>query len=205
MTVVVQPVPPGSKLFDTIAALTPTRLRAFQEAGADGIVAYLGLNLTADVVANAHSLGMGVAPVSPSRPNAWIPTADLGEEDADEVLEQLAALALPIGGLVDWADVEGCGADPTAYVNTRSAKLVGASLFAGMYVGAGALLSAPALYALPQVTHYWRSCSDVPMPACQWVLQQCRPGNLSAGGTLVDIDFAEQDLRGRAASWWVAS
>lgn len=210
MSVIVSPVPSGSRLFDSICELTPTQLRAFKDVGADGVIAYLGLNLTKDVCANAFALGLGVVPVSPSRADGWIPTADLGVQDGATVLRQLQELAatvaggLPLQGMVDWADVEGCGADPTSYIDSRSSTILAPKLLeAGMYVGAGALLSAKALYALPQVTRYWRSCSDVPEPLCAWCLEQCRPGNLKRAGTLVDINFAETDLRGRSATWWV--
>jgi hypothetical protein len=209
MTVVVQSIPSGSRLYDTIAPYTPTTLAALKSAGADGVIGYYGGNLTTDAVAAAHAIGLGVVGVSYSRAPGWTPTAVLGRLDAVATLAHLALLALPrsTAGLLmrDWADVEGVltGVDPTPYLDARAAAIVAGGLLAGIYVGAAAGLAAAPLYALPQVTGYWRSGSDVPTPACEWMLTQCRPLDQTRAGIDVDVDFAEHDLRGRSATWWV--
>lgn len=201
----VKPIPVGARIFDTIAPLTASALRGMHDAGADGVMGYLGVNLTPDAVANAHALGMGILPVNESRREGWQPSATLGEADAVASTRRMAALGIPTGGLHDWCDLEGCGGDPTDYCNAWSHVVDDGGRLSGLYVGAGDILSGHQLYALPGFTGYMRSCSRVPEPDCGWMLMQLYQPNLMRGGVQVDISVACADWKGRQATWVVGA
>lgn len=198
---IVQPIPVGTRLIDTVADMGPSALAAARDCGAEGIIAYLGGNLTRDLIANAFALRLGIVPVNFSRGNAWAPSAQLGELDATTSTKRLVDLGVPTVGLYDWIDLEGCGSDPTAYLNACGRIVADQGRKAGLYVGSGGLLSGAQLYALPAFTGYWRSLSrGIPEPQCGFMLSQVYPSTM-CGGTLVDFDFAARDFEGRAATW----
>ena len=198
---IVAPIPTGARLIDSVG-LEPQHIAGLTTV--DGIIAYLGGNLTAELVAEAHAHGKGVVPVNFSRGDGWLPTADMGHADASTTLERLDKLGLLLPGLVDWCDLEGAGADPTGYLDAWAGDVF-AKLVAGLYVGAGALLTAAQLYALPHFTRYWHSLSrGIPEPQCGFVLAQLYPST-TLNGLGVDYDFAQQDFRGRAATWVLAA
>ena len=151
---------------------------------------------------------MGVVPVNFSHPAGWMPTATLGAQDGAASLSALKALGVPLVGLNDSIDIEGCGADPTLYIDAyvQSIDASGSGLVGGEYVGAGGLLNAQQLYALPGIHAYWHSCSQgIPEPECGFVMVQLPPPNVIVPGTTVpvDYDFACRDFRGRAPTWLV--
>jgi hypothetical protein len=198
-------IPPGARLYDTIAPLTTTALRALKEAGADGVIAYLGGNLTAEALADAHGLGLGVCPVNYSRAQGWTPSATLGEGDATTSLLRLTKLGIPTEGLVDACDLEEPGAgDLDGYVQAWCHVVGDQGRLAGAYVGAGLGRTGAQIYGWP-FTRYWRSCSIVPEPGCSWSMIQLYPPNQMRGGLQVDIDVACHDFRGRAWTWLVGS
>ncbi len=206
MSAIVAAIPIGTRLIDTVSSLTPTQLTAFKAGGIDGVVAYLGGNLTQTFLGAALAAGLGVCPVNFSRADPWIPTASLGTQDAAASASRLDALGVPVEGLVDWCDLEGCGADPTAYLHAWAAQLLSdkKGRLAGLYAGAGGLLSAAQLFALPGFTRYWRSLSNVPEPQCGFVLNQLYP-TTTFQGVGIDYDFAQQDYAGRSATWLKAA
>jgi hypothetical protein len=198
-------IPPGARLFDTVAEYTPTNMRAMSDAGADGFVMYLGGNATTEAIANAHGLRKGVALVNYSRAPLWTPSATLGEGDATTSLLRLTKLQVPTEGLVDACDLETPGAgDLDGYVQAWC-KIVGdQGRIAGAYVGAGLGRSAAQIYGWPFM-RYWRSCSQVPEPGCGWSMIQLYPPNLTRGGVQVDVDIACEDYRGRSWTWLVGN
>jgi hypothetical protein len=205
MTAIVQAIPVGARLFDTIGALTVATLRAMKDAGGDGVIAYLRGNLVADAIENAFGLGMGIVPVNFSHAPGWVPSADLGTKDGELSVEALVALQIPMVGLSDWCDVEGCGVDPTAYARAWCAQVGGdgAGRVASSYEGAGALLTGVQWYELP-FRGYWRSGSRaIPEPTCGFQLDQVYPLDQPLPGApiLVDYDFARRDFFGRAPTW----
>ena len=207
MNAVVAPIPIGSRLVDTVAALTPAQLAAFKVGGIDGVIAYLGGNLTQTLLGAALAAGLGVCPVNFSRGETWIPSAALGAQDAAASATRLDVLGVPVEGLVDWCDLEGCGADPTAYLHAWAAQLLGdkKGRLAGLYVGAGGLLSGAQLYALPGFTRYWRSLSrGIPEPQCGFCMSQLFP-TTTFNGVGIDYDFADRDFEGRAPTWLKAA
>ena len=202
---IVAPIPVSSRLADTIAVLTPSALADLQAHGIDGVIAYLGHNLTAALVDACAAAHMGLVPVNVSRGEGWIPTAALGTADARASVAALTALGVPVAGLDDWCDVEGCGADPTAYARAWCAELVvgGDGRRPKAYVGAGALLGGHAWYALPFVG-YWHSCSaQIPEPDCGFQLDQIYPPNQMCGSVQIDYNFARRDFHGRAPTWLI--
>jgi hypothetical protein len=203
MTIIIEAIPVGARLFDTVAALTPTVLRGLKDEGGDGVIAYLRGNATAEAIANAHGLDLGVVLVNFSHAVGWIPTAALGAQDAEESVDAITALGVPTSGLDDWCDVEGCGGDPTVYAAAWCSRVSadGAGRVPKSYEGAGALLTGPQWYQLP-FKGYWRSGSRaIPEPTCGFQLDQVYPLDQSVGGTLVDFDFARRDFFGRAPTW----
>jgi len=205
MTLVVAPIPVGAKLIDTIAPLGLGQLVSMREAGVEGVIAYLGGNLTPTLLEDAQQAKVGVVPVNFSRAEQWQPSAQLGQADAARSVRLLQALGVPLEGLYDWCDLEGCGSDPTGYLHGYAPIILSAGAKAGLYVGAGGLLSGTQLYALPGFTGYWRSQSrGIPEPQCGFVLSQLYP-SVHCAGTLVDYDYAQHDFQGRSATWLVGA
>jgi hypothetical protein len=206
MGLIVAPIPIGAKLVDTIATLTAAELAAFKAGGIEGVIAYLGGNLTQALLSECANQQIGVCPVNFSRGDPWTPTAALGTQDATNSVARLTALGVPTAGLVDWCDLEGAASDPTAYLNAWSTQLLSSKkgLIAGLYVGAGGLLTAEQLYALPGFTRYWRSLSNVPEPQCGFVLNQLYP-TTSFAGVSIDYDFAQLDYEARSGTWLAAA
>lgn len=198
---IVQEIPVGARLIDSVG-LRPEHIANL--GNVDGIIAYLGGDLTPELVAAALEAKKGVVPVNYSRSEGWSPSAALGHADAATSLKQLDALCLPVVGLVDWCDLEGCGDDPTTYLDAWSEDVTATQRIGGLYVGAGGLLTGVQLYQLPHFSRYWHSLSrGIPEPSCGYVLGQLYP-TVIAGGLELDFDFAQKDFLGRAASWVVA-
>lgn len=201
-------IPVGARLVDTVGPLDRSHCAQLYAGGIEGIIAYLRGNLTPQLVDDATSEGLAVAPVNFSRASGWLPSSQLGELDARRSVEAMVALSLPVRGLHDWCDVEDVGADPTAYLRAWCAALSadGAGRLAGEYIGSGTLLGGHAHYLLPFVG-YWRGQSrEIPEPDCGFMLDQAYPETaaLPRGGTLpfaVDYNQARHDFKGRAPTW----
>ena len=203
---IVAPIPVRTWLVDTVAALTLQNLTDFKTDGCGGVIAYLGGNLTKQLIADAHSLDLGIVPVNYSHKEGWMPTAALGAQDAKQSADHMSALGIPMLGLDDWCDIEGCGGVPTAYCEAWCAALAadGAGRVPGEYVGAGSLLGGHAHYMLP-FKGYWHSCSAaIPEPDCGFKMFQIYPPNQMLAGVEVDYDFVARDFRGRAPTWVVS-
>lgn len=208
MSMIVAAIPVGARLIDTEEALGPTALASLRDEHVDGIIAYLGGNLTPELIKNAHGLGMGVVPVNFSHGQGWLPSSALGAADAENSVRRLAALGIPLKGLDDWCDIEGCGGDPTSYCVAWCERVLGdgAGRVPGEYVGAGALLSGHQHYMLP-FEGYWHSCSRaIPEPDCGFKMYQLfPPDQITKGRLQVDYDFASRDFKGRAPTWVIAA
>lgn len=200
----VEVIRPGTRIYDTVMAHTPATLRALKDDGADGVALYLGGNATADTVANAHALAMGVMFVNYSRGEGWLPSAAIGEGDAVASVKRLTALGVPMAGLFDWCDLEGAGGNPDGYLDAWAHVVTDVGRLSGMYVGAGAGASGHELYRRPQFVGYWQAGSIIPTaPDCGWMLEQIYPLNLQRGGMGVDISFSRHDWKNRAPTWVV--
>jgi hypothetical protein len=196
----IAPVPVGSRGADMVTVLTSSTAAGLKALGYDFVVRYLG-GLSFTELSEILSAGLGCQLVTYSRAPGWLPTAAMGASDGANDVAQLKALGVPEGVLL-WIDLEGSGDDATdtaGWVEARAAAIVAAGYVAGLYVGSGCVLDGPQLYALGSVTRYWRAYNagiPEPDPAgfCQY---QLFPGEMTVGGVLVDIDFAQQDYKGR--------
>ena len=123
--------------------------------------------------------------------------------DGPRTVEELKALQIPAGVTV-WLDIESIGADVSPQhvidsINSWADAVIAGGFQPGLYVGAGVGLTASQLYAL-RVVRYFRSMSLVPEPACGFSMSQYGP-SFTIAGTLVDIDLAHEDYRGRRATF----
>jgi hypothetical protein len=129
-----------------------------------------------------------------------MPSATLGLQDGERDVLQLKALGIP-EEMVVWIDLEGSGgdaADTAAWVNARAQQLVNAGYVAGLYVGDSCVLNAAQLYALPNITRYWRGFNQgIPEVSCGFCQFQIFPPNQTFQGVLVDFDFTQSDYDGR--------
>lgn len=207
-SLIVAPIPVRTLLVDTVGPLTMTALRAYKAAGAEGVIGYLGGNLTPEAIESALSLNLGVSPVNFAHKEGSLLSPELGTADAAASVRRLFALGVPLKGLVDWCDVEGCGNDPTPYARAwcATATADGAGRVPGEYVGAGTLIGGHAHYLLP-FRAYWHSCSAaIPEPDCGFVQFQIYPPNQSVvGAAPVDWNIAARDFHGRAPTWLKAA
>jgi hypothetical protein len=178
---------------------TAEKAAGLRAAGIDFVLQYLG-TATASSVNVVLSAGLAFMPVT--RANHW---------DGPTSVTQLAALGLPQGCTV-WLDVEGVQNPdvPTliANINAWAKAVSGAGYMAGVYVGAGALLTSQELYELT-VTRYWKSQSRVQdrygnlaEPQCGWCMLQTFPSTIVATIN-VDVDIVQQDYLGRVPVWVV--
>lgn len=176
----------------------------------DFALRYLGSVDAAELQAILDA-GLAFMPVTFCRGAGWAPSAALGTQDGKQAATRLGALGIPKGTTV-WLDVEGPGGtfhDVIDFINAWAHEVRAAGFDPGLYVGAGAMLTSGELYGLA-VDRYWHSCSRVVdrdgkevAPACGWTMIQVVPGNVTVAGVEVDIDFIQQDYRGRLPTWVV--
>jgi hypothetical protein len=201
----VKPIPIRANLVDTEETLTLDMIRGIKADGNHGIIAYLGGNLTPELIENCASENMGLVPVNFSRAAGWTPTANLGEIDAMASLRRLAMLGLPTVGLNDWCDLEGCSSDPTEYCKAWCGVELGSTtgIVPASYGGAEMMLTGRQWFLLP-FRGYWHGDSRrVPEPDCGFQLIQLFPPNQHVAGAQVDYTIAQRDWEGRAPTWIV--
>lgn len=150
--------------------------------------------------------------VTYSRGPGWMPSAAVGQQDANTSLLHLLHLGIPAGATV-WLDLEGPGGttdDITQYCDVWSKNARDAGFDPGLYVGYGTQLTSQQLYSL-SVDRYWHSMSRVTdaggeeaAPKCGWCMHQLNPTTKMKNGLGVDINFIQEDFRGRVPNWLVA-
>jgi hypothetical protein len=203
---IVKPAPFPSLGADMVTVLDAVRCAALRGNGIAFVVRYLD-SLTQGELETILASGLGCSFVSYAPPGGWIPSEIFGEQGGAQAVRELKALGVPQGATC-WTDLEGVSEDaPAANVeawgNARAGVIQAAGYDAGLYVGAGAGLTAEQLYALA-FDRYWKSLSRVPEPECGWSLIQLYP-TTTIGGTAVDIDCVQKDYRGRLpAMVWAA-
>jgi hypothetical protein len=172
---------------DTLATLTAPDFTKLKARGISWRAGYID-HVTPGELAAQLAAGIAFAPVTYAL-----------EEDPAHTLSRLAALGIPKGVTV-WLDIEGSNLDAasiTASINLWSQAVVGAGYQAGLYVGAGCPLGDAQLFALPYVSRYWHSCSDVPnVRARGYCLIQLTPNDVTVEGEDVDIDVVQRDFKG---------
>ncbi len=197
----------GAKGFDTTQPLTTARAEGLAAAGMRFAVRYLG-SLTSAEVDTIHAAGMRVFPVTFGLKHGTPPSAILGSNFGMSSVLEMRKIGMPAGVTVwlDLEDMSGTAADIQAFVNAWATAVLAAGYRAGLYVGAGAVLTSKELYSL-KVTYYWHSLSRVSdrngaiaEPDCGWCMYQLYP-SINVAGTLVDVDVIQKDYRGRLPSW----
>jgi hypothetical protein len=186
----------GTRGCDTVLKITKPEAHTLKAAGYDFVVRYL-VSVTVPELADILSEGLAVSLVTYA--NSFDPS--------DEIAA-LQRLGIP-HGVVVWLDVEDVHDDPITLqhrINTWAKALVAAGYIPGLYVGANTLLSSIELYKLA-VTRYWHSTSRVldrssneAAPLCGWAMHQIHPPNLTRAGIVVDVDFVQEDYKGRGVT-----
>lgn len=193
MTRVARPIPAGTKIADTYSVLTLANYQALKLQGIECVGRYLE-NLTSAEVDAAHAAGVKIFAIM---------TAD--HFDGAWAVMKARQIGLPAGTMISM-DLES-DHDPASEVFAEidaCAKTINANGFLScLYVGCDQPLTAAQVYALPNVARYWRSASfGLPVPACGWCMFQCHgAANVTVGGVLVDLGFAEPDEKWRSATW----
>jgi len=189
---------------DCDTVLDSSSAPALKAAGLFFVVRYLG-SLSAAELSTILAAGLAVQLVTFSRAPGWTPSAELGTQDGATDVQQLATLSVPQGVTV-WIDLEGvnpatpnAAAAVMAYVEARAAALVAAGYVAGLYVGAGSLLTGASLYKLTGVTRYWQAFNQgIPEVAtCGYCQEQLYPPDQTISGIEVDYDVVSSDYLGR--------
>jgi hypothetical protein len=192
----------GQRFIDSVTLITPTLAAALKTAAFDGCFQYLGGGVTAQAIQAITSAGLAFGTVT---------FAD--RFDGAATVAELHALGLP-NGITTFLDVEGIGPNLSsnaliARINTWATAVQDANYEAGLYVGAGCPLTSIELYAL-KVTRYWKGLSRIidrngqlAEPGCGWCVHQLFP-TVDRAGVNVDINFIQQDFRGRLPTWTVA-
>jgi hypothetical protein len=172
---------------DTLATLAAPDFAKLAARGISWRAGYID-HVTPDELAAQLAAGIAFAPVTYAL-----------EVDPSHTLSRLAALGIPKGVTV-WLDIEGSNLDAasiTTQINAWSKAVVGAGYQAGLYVGAGCPLSDAQLFALPYISRYWHSCSDVSnVRARGYCLIQLTPNDVTVEGEDVDIDVVQRDYKG---------
>lgn len=152
--------------------------------------------------------GLALMLVTPSRPNGWSATRDMGYGDGDRAVQVLTDLQIPETFTL-LLDLEGCvskAEDTFEWATAWATKIVQQRYIAGLYVGNNpGHLNSDDLWNLPYHTRYWRSASRVPEPANRgWCMQQLRPLETKFGPLCVDHNVIETDFKGDVPTWLVA-
>jgi len=185
---------------DTVQRLTPTTAAGLKREGMQFAVRYLG-SVTAEELCAILSAGLAFMPVTFAK-----------HYNGMSAVAALRALSIPEGCTV-WLDLEGETDPPAAIIakiNAWAGQIQAGGYEAGLYVGAGCVLTSEELYRL-KVTRYWDSCSReidrdgrAAAPRCDYCMTQMRPFNTTIAGVIVDVDVVQRDVMGRLPSWVVA-
>lgn len=196
MTRVAQSIPPGSRIADMFTPLTANGCLALKANGYDGVGRYLD-NLTSAEIDFIHAAGLKVFGIrtADNFDGAWMVAKALSIGLAPRTSLVIDDESLTIPEATAFAEIDAC------------AVTIQKGGFAEcLYDGWEPDMTAAQLYALPNVHHYWRSASAVPIPDCEFCLYQIRGrSNVTVAGILIDENFAENDLRGRSMTWCAAA
>jgi hypothetical protein len=184
---------------DTVVPLTPYA-PALKSAGMSFAIRYLG-SVSGEEVHAILAAGLAFMPVTYAKAYSGM-----------GAINQLRMLSLPEGCTV-WLDLEGetdAAPDIIAKINAWAGQIQAGGYEAGLYVGAGCVLTSEELYGL-KVTRYWDSCSREidrngrsAAPKCDYCMVQLRPFNTNIGGVVVDVDVVQRDVLGRLPTWVTA-
>jgi hypothetical protein len=198
----------GAKGFDCVTQITAdTAKRMVESEGMDFAVRYLG-SLPPEETQVILDAGLAIMPVTYGLKHGHVPSAAFGSDYGAQSAKRAADAGL-VSGVTIWLDLEDCAGTPDdiiAFVNAWSTEVINAGCVPGLYVGFGTMLTSQELYALKSA-RYWHSLSRVTdrngllaEPTCGWCMHQLYP-TTSAGEIPVDVNFIQQDYRGRLPTW----
>jgi hypothetical protein len=195
---IIQPAIDGSKGVDTTLRFNPGRAALIKSAGYDFVMRYIEALTVAerDAILGA---GLGLGAVGYSRRPGWMPSAELGQQDAQHNLEHATSAGL-MRGMTLFLDLEGPSASATAgacigFVNTWARAVQAAGYIAGLYVGYGLVLTADQLYRSLAVTQYWSDGGNRKVAVRGCSMHQHAP-SVYVSGLLVDTNQVTTDALG---------
>jgi hypothetical protein len=188
---------------------TAAQAHGLKASGIDFVVLYLGVT-SAAALQTVLEAGL-----------AFMPVTLAGHYDGAAAVAQCRALGLPAGCTV-WLDLEGMAAYTTppeeliATINAWADAVKGAGFQPGLYIGSPQPLTGKELYAL-RVERYWKAPSRVVdrfghlgEPDCGYCMYQLWPqihwpSDTEPKRVWVDVDFIQQDNKGRVPAWVIRS
>ena len=187
------PIPPFSKMVDTVLRITSANAAAFKAAGYTVVGRYLG-GATPQEVLDITGAGMGILWFNYSRKNGWIPAPALGTVDAARDLGQAKSLSVPQNATIMF-DCEGCGASPVGHLVNWAKPIAGAGILAGCYANGQDKMTGLELGAIPNLSRYMCGASvGTPEPLWRgWSCFQLRPTNTKVAGVQVDVSIFQND------------
>lgn len=181
---------------------TADQAKALKASGVEFFVGYLGAMTSARL---KSVLDAGLAFMAVTFAAAF---------DGPNTVKQCKALGLPPGCTV-WLDVEGKNVwamnpqELISEINAWADAVIAGGYQPGLYIGSPQPLTGDEIYAL-RVVRYWKAPSRIidrngkvwDGPGCGFCAYQLWPSRTWAG-VWVDVNFIQQDFRGRVPSWVV--
>jgi hypothetical protein len=211
LTGIVQAAHYGAKGFDTDQVISREEAAFMKSQGFDFCARYLSIgreerpgDLFRTEAADILSGGLALFPVQHVDEPGWMPTGALGWAHGLVAIQDVDLVGFPPGVCVA-LDLEGvnasaAAADIIAYCNSWWSAL--SALYVPLlYVGANCGLSGEQLFADLKFQRYWKSLSEVPVPAPRGfcLVQSASPASYS--GLAVDLDAAQVDSLQGAVTW----
>lgn len=191
--------------FDTDTVLTADSASAFAADGFLFAIRYLTRDgpeqesdLTTQEAITILEAGLALMAVQHVASAGWVPSVELGLEQGRWAASNAVTVGLPPGVNI-WLDLEGV-ADGTpvavvmAYCDCWYEIVSAAGYRPGLYVGSEAGLDADQLSAT-RFEQFWKSGSDVPVPAQGYCMAQ-RIGGQTVDGVSYDGDLVLNDAGG---------
>src|SRR5260370_33089037 len=155
----VQGAIPSVPGFDSDTTITAVTAQQFYAAGYKFCLRYLSLvgqespqDLSTEEATDVLNSGLALMPVQHSRRPGWLPSQGLGQQYGQDAATNAESVGFPVGVNI-WCDLEGVGGQATQqdvidYCEAWYEAVNAAGYIPGLYVGAGALLTAQQLYDL---------------------------------------------------------
>lgn len=204
---------PGRHGIDCNTVLTAANCSAIKAQGYSFCLRYVarGTTLAAHDLSPAEanrilSAGLALMPVQHVALPGWSPSAGLGATNGQHAATHVSNIGFPSGVNV-WLDLEGIKPSSTHasvidYCNAWFAEVSGAGFVAGVYVGAGAILTGDEFFWRLQTQHYWKSGSTVPaIPQRGYQMIQKIIKNDKVDGVEIDRNLTQNDAFGDAVQW----
>lgn len=190
------PIPPFSRMVDTVIRCTAANAKAWKEQGYTVVGRYLG-GASPQEVADITGEGMGILWFNYSRKNGWLPTSALGTQDAARDLGQAKSLSVPKGSTImfDLEGVGGAAGSPIGHLTTWSKPVAASGIIAGCYADGQDKCSGVQLGAVPNLSRYMCGAAvGTQEPLYRgWSAIQLRPVNTKVCGVQVDVSVIQTD------------